>query len=147
MGSGNLRLRDVCRSIFRVVPTANGQWKVHVMYTNLEYLKGMPYKVGALRSFELNHEEWLDKRAKDAAFEVTDPKVLIVGEGCWWPKSVHHLLIGFSCSVRRSRPGSRLTRGLDRPWKTPMMLCETIPVHQLELQLPLTISLLSPPPP
>ena len=79
MGSGNLG--DGCRSIFRVVPTANGQWKAHVMYTNLEYLKGMPYKVGALRSFELNHEEWLNQRAKDAAFEVTDPKVLVVGEG------------------------------------------------------------------
>ena len=71
----------ICSGIFRVVPTANGQWKAHVMYTNLESLKGMPYKVGPLRSFELNHGEWLDQRSKEAAFEGTDPKVLIIGGG------------------------------------------------------------------
>ncbi|KAF8523192.1 hypothetical protein JB92DRAFT_2705437 [Gautieria morchelliformis] len=71
----------VCSGIFRVVPTANGQWKAHVMYTNMESLRGMPYKVGPLRSFEPNHGQWLDRRAKEAAFEDADPNVLIVGGG------------------------------------------------------------------
>ena len=51
------------------------------MYTNLEALKEMPNKVGALLSFKLNHGEWLDQRANETAFEVTDPKVLVVGGG------------------------------------------------------------------
>ena len=71
----------VCSGIFRVVPTANGEWKAHVVYTNLDSLKGMPYNVGHLRSFELDHGDWLGKRAKANAFEDTDPKVLIVGGG------------------------------------------------------------------
>ena len=71
----------VCSGIFRVVPTADGEWKAHVVYTNLESLKGMPYKVGPLRNPESNHGEWLDQRAKEIAFEGTDPKVLIIGGG------------------------------------------------------------------
>jgi NAD(P)-binding Rossmann-like domain len=71
----------VCSGVFRVVPTANGLWKAHVMYTNMDSLRGMPYKVGPLRSFESNHGQWLDQRAKETAFEDADPKVLIVGGG------------------------------------------------------------------
>jgi len=71
----------VCSGIFRVVPTADAQWKAHVMYTNMEFLRGKPFKIGHLRDSELNHGEWLDQRAKEAAFEDTDPKVLIVGGG------------------------------------------------------------------
>jgi len=67
--------------VFRVVPTPNGQWKAHVVYTNLDSLRGMPSKVGPLRNHELNHGQWLDQRAREMAFEDSDPKVLIIGGG------------------------------------------------------------------
>lgn len=67
--------------IFRVVPCSNGAWKAHVMYTNLESLRGMPEKVGPLRNFEPSHGQWLEQRAKEMAFEDHDPKVLIIGAG------------------------------------------------------------------
>ena len=51
------------------------------MYTNLDSLRGMPEKVGPLRSHDLNHGQWLDQRAREMAFEGHDPKVLIIGAG------------------------------------------------------------------
>ena len=67
--------------IFRLVPTANGEWKAHVVYTNLEDLKGFPEKIGALRNSEPNHGHWEEDRNREKEFEKTDPVVLVVGGG------------------------------------------------------------------
>ena len=67
--------------IFRLVPTANGEWKAHVVYTNLEDLKGFPEKIGALRDAEPNHGRWEEDRAREREFEKSDPVVLIIGAG------------------------------------------------------------------
>lgn len=67
--------------VFRIVPALNGQWKAHVIYTNLESLHGVPSKVGPLRNPKPYHGQWLERRAKEVAFEDADPKVLIIGSG------------------------------------------------------------------
>lgn len=71
----------VCSAVFRLVPTANGEFKCHTMFTNLESLKGHPFRIGPLRSWESSHGEWLSQRAKELSFEDGDPKVLIIGGG------------------------------------------------------------------
>ncbi|KAF8510816.1 hypothetical protein BU17DRAFT_55151 [Hysterangium stoloniferum] len=70
-----------CSGIFRIVPTANGPWKAHTIYTNLEVLKGSPYKVGPNRSGESNHGQWVEQRSREIAFKDSDPKVVIIGGG------------------------------------------------------------------
>ena len=67
--------------IFRLVPTANGEWKAHVVYTNLEDLKGFPEKIGALRNPDPNHGHWEEDRNREKEFEKSDPVVLIIGGG------------------------------------------------------------------
>lgn len=67
--------------VFRLVPTANGEWKAHTVYTNLEGLKGFPEKVGALRNQECNHSLWEKDRMREREFENGDPSVLIIGGG------------------------------------------------------------------
>jgi hypothetical protein len=67
--------------IFRLVPTASGEWKAHVVYTNLEDLKGFPEKIGPLRKPEPNHGPWEEDRKREKEFEKSDPIVLIVGAG------------------------------------------------------------------
>ncbi|KAF8625316.1 hypothetical protein AX15_005446 [Amanita polypyramis BW_CC] len=67
--------------IFRLVPTANGEWKAHTVYTNLEDLKGFPEKIGALRHSEPNHGHWEEERNHEREFEDADPVVLVIGAG------------------------------------------------------------------
>ena len=68
--------------IVRLVPTANGEWKAHTVFTNLENLKGFPEKVGPLRdSAPHHHEKWADSRKKEIEFADKDPTVLIIGSG------------------------------------------------------------------
>jgi hypothetical protein len=67
--------------IFRLVPTASSEWKAHVVYTNLEDLKGFPEKIGALRNTEPNHGHWEENRDREKEFERSDPVVLIIGGG------------------------------------------------------------------
>ncbi|KAF8629326.1 hypothetical protein AX15_003509 [Amanita polypyramis BW_CC] len=67
--------------IFRLVPTANGDWKAHTVFTNLEDLKGFPEKIGALRNPEPNHGPWEEDRNREREFEKSDPVVLIIGGG------------------------------------------------------------------
>ncbi|KAF5347990.1 hypothetical protein D9756_010150 [Leucocoprinus leucothites] len=67
--------------IIRLVPTQNGEWKAHVVFTNLENLKGFPEKIGPLRNPLPNHGKWEQERKKDAEFESEDPKALIIGGG------------------------------------------------------------------
>ncbi|KAF8345497.1 hypothetical protein F5887DRAFT_1158732 [Amanita rubescens] len=67
--------------IFRLVPTASSEWKAHVVYTNLEDLKGFPEKIGALRNTKPNHGHWEENRDREKEFERSDPVVLIIGGG------------------------------------------------------------------
>lgn len=67
--------------IFRLVPTATGEWKAHVVYTNLEDLKGFPEKIGALRDSQPNHGHWEEDRNREKEFKSSDPVVLVIGAG------------------------------------------------------------------
>ncbi|KAG6810447.1 hypothetical protein H0H92_011820 [Tricholoma furcatifolium] len=67
--------------IARLIPNANGEWKAHTVYTNLEDLKGFPEKIGSLRNHAPNHGKWVEDRKKEAEFAGKSPVVLIVGAG------------------------------------------------------------------
>ena len=67
--------------IFRLVPTANGQWIGFTFYTNLEGLKDFPEKTGSLRNPLPNHGKWLNQRERERQFLDSNPVVLIVGGG------------------------------------------------------------------
>lgn len=67
--------------VVRLVPTANGGWKAHCVFTNLEDLKGFPEKIGALRNQAPNHGLWEEERRREVAFEGKDPVVLVIGGG------------------------------------------------------------------
>ncbi|KAJ7662439.1 hypothetical protein B0H17DRAFT_1093497 [Mycena rosella] len=67
--------------IVRLVPQAQGPWKAHCMYTNLEDLKGFPEKIGGLRNPAPNHGEWAHEREHAVAFEDEEPTVLVIGAG------------------------------------------------------------------
>ncbi|KAH7914109.1 hypothetical protein BJ138DRAFT_1144421 [Hygrophoropsis aurantiaca] len=70
----------VASGVFRLVPMADGSWKAHAIYTNLEDLKGHPEQVGA-RDYNPNHGKWTAKREREIAYVDEDPKVIIVGAG------------------------------------------------------------------
>ncbi|CAL1697215.1 unnamed protein product [Somion occarium] len=67
--------------IARLVPTANGEFKAFLIWTNLESLKDHPEKTGPNRNFAPNHGKWLDQRKREQEFADGDPDVLIVGGG------------------------------------------------------------------
>ncbi|KAG6333167.1 hypothetical protein ID866_5922 [Astraeus odoratus] len=67
--------------IFKLLPLADGSWKAHVVYTNLEDLKGFPEKIGALRNHEPNHGKWAEMRERERQFLDEEPSVVIVGGG------------------------------------------------------------------
>ncbi|KAK2462191.1 hypothetical protein APHAL10511_005779 [Amanita phalloides] len=67
--------------IFRLVPTANGVWKAHTVYTNLEELKGFPERIGSLRNHMPNHGHWQEDRIQEQEFEKSDPVVIVIGGG------------------------------------------------------------------
>ncbi|KAG6867785.1 hypothetical protein C0993_011115 [Termitomyces sp. T159_Od127] len=67
--------------IARLIPNADGEWKAHTVYTNLEGLKGFPEKVGPLRDTESNHSKWASERKREVEFVDKSPVVLIVGGG------------------------------------------------------------------
>lgn len=67
--------------VFRLVPLADGQWKAHTVFTNLEDLKGFPEKKDGLRNKEPNHGKWLEKRRVELEFEGREPTVLVIGVG------------------------------------------------------------------
>ncbi|KAG6333166.1 hypothetical protein ID866_5921 [Astraeus odoratus] len=67
--------------IFRLLPLADGSWKAHVVYTNLEDLKSFPEKIGALRNHEPNHGKWAEMRERERQFLDEEPSVVIVGGG------------------------------------------------------------------
>ena len=67
--------------VFRIVPTASGEWKAHVISTELIGLKGYPELIGPLRDDKPNHGTWPDKRRKEVEFEDSEPTVVIIGGG------------------------------------------------------------------
>jgi len=67
--------------IFRLVPLADGSWKAHGVFTNLDDLKGFPEKTGLLRNHEPNHGKWADVREREQEFIDEEPGVLIIGGG------------------------------------------------------------------
>jgi hypothetical protein len=67
--------------ITRLVPTLSGEWKAHVVYTNLESLSGFPEKVGPLRNHSPNHGKWESQRKKELDFVDSDPVAIIIGGG------------------------------------------------------------------
>ena len=67
--------------ITRLVPTSSGEWKAHVVYTNLESLTSFPEKVGPLRNRNPNHGKWEQQRKKEIDFVDSDPVAIIIGGG------------------------------------------------------------------
>ncbi|KAI6046378.1 FAD/NAD(P)-binding domain-containing protein, partial [Pisolithus marmoratus] len=67
--------------IFRLVPLADGSWKAHTVFTNLEDLRGFPEKIGALRDHEQYHRRWGESREREHAFLDEEPGVVIIGGG------------------------------------------------------------------
>jgi cation diffusion facilitator CzcD-associated flavoprotein CzcO len=63
------------------VPTSDGEWKAHTVFTNLEDLKAFPEKKGALRDPEPNHGRWEEDRRREREFEDREPVVVIIGGG------------------------------------------------------------------
>ena len=67
--------------VFRLVPLPDGSWKAHVVYTNLEDLKGFPEQIGPLRNFQPDHGKWAAKREREREFLDEEPTVVVVGGG------------------------------------------------------------------
>ncbi|KAI6145594.1 FAD/NAD(P)-binding domain-containing protein [Pisolithus tinctorius] len=67
--------------IFRLVPMADGSWKAHTVFTNLEDLRGFPEKIGALRDSEPYHKKWIESREREREFLDEEPGVVIIGGG------------------------------------------------------------------
>lgn len=67
--------------IFRLVPTASGEWKAHCLFTNLEDLKAFPENIAELRNRDPSHFKWAEKRRQEMEFENTQPAVIIIGGG------------------------------------------------------------------
>ena len=67
--------------ITRLVPTPSGEWKAHVVFTNLESLTGFPEKVGSFRNQDPNHGKWESQRKKEIDFVDSDPVAIIIGGG------------------------------------------------------------------
>lgn len=65
--------------VFRLVPLSDGTWKAHVIYTNLEDLKGHSEKIGHLRDHEPDHGKWLAMREREQKFLDAEPTVVIIG--------------------------------------------------------------------
>jgi len=69
--------------VLRLVPTPNGDWKAHAIFTNLEGLHGCPELTGPLREQEPKHGTWPEQRRRERECEGPDqqPVVIIVGGG------------------------------------------------------------------
>ncbi|KZT09319.1 FAD/NAD-binding domain-containing protein [Laetiporus sulphureus 93-53] len=73
---------SVASGVVHLVPTADGSWKAHQLFTTMEDLKDFREKTGSLRSVEhVPGTKWAEKRRREAAFEDSDPAVLIIGGG------------------------------------------------------------------
>ncbi|KIK68274.1 hypothetical protein GYMLUDRAFT_154223 [Collybiopsis luxurians FD-317 M1] len=71
----------IASGIGRLLPQADGSWKAHCVFTNLENLKGFPEKVGLHRNLKPNHGPWAAERQHEVSFKDKEPTVLIIGAG------------------------------------------------------------------
>jgi len=71
----------IASGIVRLVPTSDGVWKAHTVFTNLEDLKGFPEKTGTLRDDNPNHGKWEADRKSECEFEDREPVVVVIGGG------------------------------------------------------------------
>ncbi|KAG2357457.1 hypothetical protein BDR07DRAFT_1363138 [Suillus spraguei] len=71
----------IASGVFRLVPLADGSWKAHTVFTNLEDLKGFPEQNGPRRDYQPNHGKWAAKRAREIECIDEDPSVVVIGGG------------------------------------------------------------------
>ncbi|KAG1751338.1 uncharacterized protein EDB91DRAFT_601217 [Suillus paluster] len=71
----------IASGVFRLVPLADGSWKAHAIFTNLEDLKGFPEQNGPRRDHQPNHGKWAAKRAREIECLDEEPSVIIIGGG------------------------------------------------------------------
>lgn len=71
----------IASGVFRLVPLADGSWKAHTVFTNLENLKGFPEQNGPRRNHQPNHGKWAAKRAREIECVDEEPSVLVIGGG------------------------------------------------------------------
>ncbi|KAG1751336.1 FAD/NAD(P)-binding domain-containing protein [Suillus paluster] len=71
----------IASGVFRLVPLADGSWKAHTVFTNLEDLKGFPEQNGPRRNHQPNHGKWAAKRAREIECFDEEPSVIIIGGG------------------------------------------------------------------
>ncbi|KAA1476299.1 FAD/NAD-P-binding domain-containing protein [Dentipellis sp. KUC8613] len=67
--------------VFRLIPGADGVWRAHTVFTNLDGLAGFPELIGPYRDPLPNHGHWYEKRARELACEDEPPRVIIIGGG------------------------------------------------------------------
>lgn len=67
--------------VLRLIPVKADQWKAHLIYTNLEELKGFPEHIGKLRSQVPVHGQWPNNRQREIDFVDSEPDVIVIGAG------------------------------------------------------------------
>ncbi|KAG6829609.1 hypothetical protein H0H87_010707 [Tephrocybe sp. NHM501043] len=68
--------------VFRLVPTATGEWKAFTIFTNLENLTGFPSATGPLRRHQVvSGHTWAEGLRHKSSTDAKDPAVLIIGAG------------------------------------------------------------------
>ncbi|KAF9259296.1 FAD/NAD-binding domain-containing protein [Marasmius fiardii PR-910] len=71
-----------CNGVFRIVPTASGQWKAFNIFTNLPELKDFPHQINSHRRRNpIPGLEWFNRRKEEIAYANRDPAVLVIGAG------------------------------------------------------------------
>ncbi|KAG2090630.1 uncharacterized protein F5147DRAFT_787192 [Suillus discolor] len=71
----------IASGVFRLVPLADGSWKAHTVFTNLENLKGFPEQNGPRRDYQPNHGKWAAKCAREIECIDEEPSVVVIGGG------------------------------------------------------------------
>ncbi|KAG6815853.1 hypothetical protein H0H87_010744 [Tephrocybe sp. NHM501043] len=62
--------------VFRLVPTATGEWKAFTIFTNLESLANFPSAIGPLRSREvISGHTWAERLRQERSMDARDPAV------------------------------------------------------------------------
>ncbi|KAG1753130.1 hypothetical protein EDD22DRAFT_913834 [Suillus occidentalis] len=66
----------IASGVFRLVPLADGSWKAHTIFTNLENLDGFPRP---RQDHQPNHGKWAAKRAREIECVDEEPSVVVIG--------------------------------------------------------------------
>jgi hypothetical protein len=67
--------------VFRLVPTADGAWKAHTIFTAVEALHGVKEPRGSLRDLRPHHGHWLENRQREIECVDKPPRVIVIGAG------------------------------------------------------------------